>query len=374
MLINVSTALSMDNLIVNPNIEDIIDIYKMEDIQGVDLIIELKFEENNYDLAVLTSNNIYSVQYALSRNINPITNPHLINLSNAEGSLDEIISMRSSYEILFLVVFSLEELAGDATFDHDYQLNANVPYTGEVFTHTWGNQKTGHIFENGDNILDENEYHFFQFNILKGDILDISFELELRSSGRIEIVLSLANNAEELLEDLEAIAEATDALPEGVYAHDLASKIEGEQLRVQISLAFSESMVLNLWFLSNDISNPFEMNYKMDTSVETDPNPVTINKSIDYTSILFGLLILCFLGFYLIVDSNRRRKKVETAELKVTTLQPQNAPPISFTVISQDNNIDQQTNFCEICGNQLRTVKTFCPSCGSKIRKVQDDS
>lgn len=355
---------------VNPTLEDIIDIFQMEDVLGSDLIIELKFDMNNYDLAVMTSNNINSVQYALSRNLNPISNPHLLNLSNAEGTLDELISMRSLYETLFLVVFSPEEMAGDITLDHDYELIANHRITDAVFEDTWGNQKTGHIFENGDEFLDDNEFHFFQFSISKGEILDVTFELELRSTGRIDVILSLANNAEELLEDLEAIAQSSNTLPEGVYAYDQASKIGDVQFRAHISLAFSENIILNLWFLSTDISNPFEMNYKMDTSVETNPNPVDISRSIDYTAIIFGLLILGFLGFYLIVDSNRRRKKVETAELNVTVLQPEKTFPISSTDISPSTPLDQQTNFCEICGNQLKSVKSYCPSCGSKIRKV----
>ncbi|MCE7734750.1 MAG: hypothetical protein GPJ54_07740, partial [Candidatus Heimdallarchaeota archaeon] len=256
----------MDNIVVKPNIEDIIDIYQMENILGDDLIIELNFDEDNYDLAVMTSNNIYAVQYAISRNLNPISNPHLISISNAEGALNESVNMRSLHEVLYLVIFSPEEIAGDATPSHDYELISNFPYSDTVFDHSWGNQKTGHIFENGDEFLDDNEFHFFQFNISKGDILDVTFELEMRSTGTIEIILSLANNAEDLLEDLEAISQVTNTLPEGVYAYDQASKTEDEQFRAHISLAFSESMVLNLWFLSNDISNPFEMNYKMDTS------------------------------------------------------------------------------------------------------------
>ncbi|MCY3410468.1 MAG: zinc ribbon domain-containing protein [Candidatus Heimdallarchaeota archaeon] len=330
--------------------------------------ITVDMDTADFDIVLLSTNNYYAAMIAIY-NTDQVS-PHFIGRSESVGRLSESLSVQTSLDKVYLIIYCLDELSGISGITHDYDLQVSTQYTQSLFVFTLDFRYSGYIYENGDTQLTLDELAIYQFIIPERTILDITIKMTRNEESVLWGILGEFNDEEDMINYIEEASTMGGDLPDGIYGLDsFGYDSYGSSFVVHFSYHATEETILNLGLISLDTENPDSMHYTIYSSIEENEDRVHVG-SYNYTAIGIGIVIILILSFILLKDSfNRKRRIMNTLISKPNIQQPvrqQFSPPQTiFSAQPMDKSVD--INFCERCGAKLKDVKNFCHRCGAKI-------
>ncbi len=319
------------------------------------IIINLTPSVDDMYLAVLDTNNIYSILYSLKIGYTDETNnPHLILIDKNNGI--KSITFNADIKPLYLVIYLPEILTDSYIRNASYSLSSNTILSKVDYIYTFNYTYNSVIYENGDNTLDQNEYLIYQINT--SITVDVLVHIEPQDYGELIVLLSDAKTDEQLLETykkLTSVVNNNQPLPSDIYAWSKATKTND----AFFSYASSMNTSIYLSILSVDLNNSPQIPIYISTSLPLSAN-YKVGSEDQYSINIFGvtgIILIIIVGVVLIINSrNRKRKYIEKF---VTPLQNKKYYEIKNS---------EPPLFCSRCGNELKGTEKYCTNCGYKLK------